>query len=438
MRLAIICAAALGLALSVTGPPAVAADRDAQKDVKVAIDELGKHCRALLKQKDVDWKAVKKEFTKAAKDVDDVQGEYELLVRLAARLNDGHAAVIPASDVHVTWPGAGETKGASMFWCRSGADILVKNAWGAAKGAGVRPGMRVVKVDGEKAGDWLAAKVTTLRETSSYSTDQQAEFVALHWGLSGPAGELLALELRDPKGKRKKARVAFSGGSNVPWGPVVFPDGLERIGRQSYGKLPSGYGYIHLRDVKGELPQQLDTMLAALGDVPGLILDCRANGGGGCDHEAVMGRFVPAGKRISFAKTYRSAGSSPYGGPMVVLIDAGVRSAGETVAGQFKEDGRAFMIGPAPTAGMSSQKTVVELPSGRFSIRASVASNKGRFNSGRGIEGLGVPPNELVRYDAESLFAGEDPLIKRAEEILGDFPQDRVPYDPRKFDWEPR
>jgi carboxyl-terminal processing protease len=121
-----------------------------------------------------------------------------------------------------------------------------------------------------------------------------------------------------------------------------------------------------------------------------------------------------------------------------VLIDAGVRSAGETVAGQFKEDGRAFMIGPAPTAGMSSQKTVVELPSGRFSIRASVASNKGRFNSGRGIEGLGVPPNELVRYDAESLFAGEDPLIKRAEEILGDFPQDRVPYDPRKFDWEPR
>jgi len=114
---------------------------------------------------------------------------------------------------------------------------------------------------------------------------------------------------------------------------------------------------------------------------------------------------------------------------MVVIVDAGVRSAGETVAGQFKEDGRAYMIGPAPTAGMSSSKTVIELPSGRFSLRVSVASNKGRFNDGKGIEGIGVLPHEIVPYDADTLFAGADPLIRRAEEILRDYPEDVVPYD---------
>ncbi len=171
----------------------------------------------------------------------------------------------------------------------------------------------------------------------------------MHWGLSGPAGKLMALELRGVDGKRKKARVPYSGGSNAPAGPAVLPQGLERIGRQSYGKLPSGFGDTHLRDVKGELPQQLDTMLGSLGNVPGLILDCRANGGSGTDHDAVFGRF----------------------------------------------------------------------------------------NDGAGIEGIGVPPHEIVLYDAATLAAGKDPLIERAEALLRDFPEGVVPYDPAKHGWKP-
>ena len=436
-RLAALAPALAAVALLATPSPAAdkAFQKEVQKDVKEALDQIEKAARGLLKQKDVDWKAVKKDFTRRAKDVEDVQGEYELLVRLVARTQDGHAGVVPADGVQVTWPGAGETKGASMFWARSGDDVLVKNSWGGAKSAGVLPGMRVVEVDGEKVDDWLAAKVAEMRDTTGYSTDHQAEFAAMHWGLSGPAGQLMALELRGPDGKRKKARVPYSGGGNVPVGPAVFPEGLQRIGRQSYGTLPSGFGYIHLRDVKGELPEELDTMLASIGSVPGLILDCRANGGGGCDHAAVFGRFVPEGETWKYGSSYASAGSAPYAGPMIVIVDAGVRSAGETVAGQFKEDGRAYMIGPAPTAGMSSSKTMIELPSGKFSLRVSIASNKGRFNGGKGIEGIGVPPHEIVPYDAAKLAEGADPLIRRAEELLREFPASAVPYDPAKHGW---
>jgi C-terminal processing protease CtpA/Prc len=171
-------------------------------------------------------------------------------------------------------------------------------------------------------------------------------------------------------------------------------------------------------------------MLATIGDAPGLILDMRANGGGGCDHEAVFGRFVPAGK---YWGRYQSKGERPFIGPMVVIVDAGVASAGETVAGMFKEDGRAYMIGDAPTAGMSSSKTTLALPSGLFSAYFSVFSNKARFNRGRGIEGVGVPPHEVVPYDPKELAAGIDTQIRRAEELLTKgFPADVVDYEPPK------
>ena len=158
-----------------------------------------------------------------------------------------------------------------------------------------------------------------------------------------------------------------------------------------------------------------------------------ANGGGGFDHDALMGRFIPEGKSISFVKGYESAGPNPYGGPVVVIVDAGVRSAGETASGQFKEDGRAYMIGESATAGMSSRKTEIDLPSGLFRLRVSIHSNKARFNLGRGIEGIGVVPHETLPYDPKDLAAGKDTLILRAEALLKRFPQNDVPYDPDDF-----
>jgi C-terminal processing protease CtpA/Prc len=121
---------------------------------------------------------------------------------------------------------------------------------------------------------------------------------------------------------------------------------------------------------------------------------------------------------------------------VVVLIDAGVRSAGESAAGIFKEDGRGWLIGESPTAGMSSSKETIELPSGLFALYVSVATNKGRFNGGKGIEGIGVPPSEVVEYEPEDLAQGIDTLIRVAEERLMKFPQDQVRYDPAKAGWQ--
>jgi len=427
---------ALALAWFAT-PIAVAQAVDYEADVRFALEELDRQCGDLLRAKDIDWKKVTKQFQKEAKAVETDQQHLVLLVRLLARLEDGHCAVQPLErGKDVKWPDEPERTGAGMFWCKSGKKILLKNTWNTAEDVGLKPGMEVVSVDGVGVDKWLDARIAELRDTQSFSTDQQAFFFATHWGLGMPVGTRMKLEVKGVDGKKSKRTLTFSRSSVVPWGPAVFPEGLEGDDDVRWCRLPSGDGYVHLRRCKGDLPERMDEALAKLGDVPGLILDFRANGGGGFDHEAFLGRFVPAGKQLAFTKTYASAGANPYGGPIVVIVDGNCRSAGETGSGMFKEDGRAYMIGESPTAGMSSSKTTIELPSRLFALYVSVASNMGRFNGGKGIEGLGVIPHEIVEYDAKDLSEGVDTLTARAEALLAERTWKGVPYDPAEFGWE--
>jgi carboxyl-terminal processing protease len=402
-----------------------------KEDAAFALENLEKKAAPLLRLKGIDWKKVAAETTKAATAAKTPEEHYAVIVRLAARLRDGHSAVRAAEAVKgLKGPWAPLEKGPGMFWCTNGTKVLVKNAWGAAEGAGVKAGMEVVAVDDLPARKWLDRRIAELSDTRGFSTDHQAEYFACHWGLAGEAGSTMKVEFRSADGKAKKATLTRSEGSIVPGGPAYPPADLKEIGRQSYGRTKRGFAYIHLRDVPDELPRQLDQALAAVGDAPGLVLDFRANGGGGTDHDAVVGRFVPKGTSLSFNRTFPSAGENPYGGPVVAVVDAGVRSAGETVSGYLKEYGRVYMIGESPTAGMSASKETLELPSKLFSIYFAVRSNGRECNKGRGIEGIGIEPHEIVPFEAKDLEAGVDTQIRRAEELLTKFPADKVPYKP--------
>jgi len=428
-----------GLFLLFVSVAAASPKKECKADVAAALEKIEKNCKHLIRIKKIEWGKIGSAAKKQAKKVKSLQDHYDVLVRIVAELRDGHSYVSPAKGVGVNWPGPVLKSGPGLFFCRAGKKVLVKNAFGPALAAGVKAGDEVVKIDGKSATAWLDARAADISEFSSFSTDQQAFYFTCHWGLCGPARSELKLVVRSPGKQPRPAKVVRGRASGVPSGPAFAPEGVTAVGRQRYGKTKQGFGYIHLRDTKKALPQQLDTMLAALGNVPGLIVDFRANGGGAFDHDGVLGRFVPAGSEMKRAKAYpiKSAGQNPYGGPIVVIVDAGARSAGETGSGMFKEDGRAYMIGETPTAGMSSSKVTIPLPSGKFSLYVSVRSNKSRFQGGRGIEGIGIIPHEIVEYAQKDLAAGTDTLIERAEQILADFPQAKVPYQPERFGWEP-
>ncbi len=416
---------------AVTTPPPAPAQADARsKDIPFLLDELEKRAGHFFKTKGIQWDAVRKEFTAAAVNVKDDAEHVTLCNRLVARLRDGHAGLrdlkvkLPDLSAGRRWSGSG------LQLLTAGDTVFASVAVGSAGKAGIAPGSIISRIGGKPALEWLRSTADKGADDRGFSTTQQARYWAGHWGLADWSDTTLDIEfLRD--GAPVKATLPRDGGnSHVPYGPIHPPRGLQQIGRQSYGKTPAGNAYIHLRDIPANLPAQLDTILGAVGDAPGLILDMRANGGGGCDHADVFGRFVPAGKPW---RQYPSTGTKPFAGRMIVIVDAGVRSAGETIAGQFKEDGRAYLIGPSPTAGMSSSKTTITVPSGLFSVYFAVASNKGRFNDGRGIEGVGVPPNELTPYDPAEITRGVDTQIRRAEELLKTgFVKGSVPFEEEK------
>ncbi|MGB3969148.1 MAG: S41 family peptidase [Planctomycetota bacterium] len=404
-------------------------------DVKSAIDAIEQQCKVLLASKKIDWKKVTAPLLAESKKVKADDAHLLLLWRLLARLQDGHAEVRPLAKgqgVKLTVPE--RTYGPGLFLCQSGGKVYVKNVWGPAQGVGLEPGMEVLTIAGAPAAQWLAKRTAELADVTSFSTSQHATFFTCHQGLADVAGTRLEVEFKDGAAKKKRT-IDYGKVNQTPPGPAFPPEGLKGERDVFYGTTKGGAGYVHVRRCKDDLPAQLDEALQALGDVPGLILDFRGNSGGGCDHEAVFGRFLPPGTKWRGGVEYTSAGPRPYGGPIVVIVDATVRSTGETVSGMFGEDGRAFVIGESATAGMSSQKTTIDLPSGLFALYVSVASNKARFQGGKGLEGVGYAPHEVVPLAPADLLAKRDTLIVRAEALLADFPKGKVRYDPKQAGW---
>lgn len=414
-------------------PVRAAEDTEYAKDIAFLLDELPKHAGRFFELKRIDWDAVRAEFSAAASGVK-TDGEHLVLCsRLVARLKDGHAGLV---DAKVPWPDESNGRrwtGPRVHLMVVGSGIFVRAAFGSAADHNLKPGQRVETIDAQPARKWIEATVAKLRDRNGYSTDHQALHAACFWGLADWSGTSITFGIRAAEGPPREVTLVRNGGSNfAPIGAVFFPKGVQSLGRQSYGKTPGGFGYIHLRDVPGDLPSQLDTMLSALGDVPGLILDLRGNGGGGCDHAAVMGRFLPKG---TFWGEYESAGDQPFTGPMVVIIDAGTRSAGETVAGLFIQESRGYGLGDTPTAGMSAAKMSLPVPSGLFAVRFAVRSHMSRWNKGRGLEGIGLSPTETLAYDPDELLAGVDTQIRRAAELLtAGFPPESVDYEPPRSD----
>ncbi len=410
---------------------------DWQADVEFAIGAIETQCKALLVTKKIEWRKATAPLLAESRKTRTAAAHLLLLWRLLARLQDGHAEVRPlerGKDIALDLPDRSGSPG--LFLCRVGDAVYVKNSWGAAEAAGIAAGTEVVKVGGVAAFDWLLQRQARIADLVSFSTSQHGFFYTCHQGLADAPGTRLELEVR--QGSAKKTRVVeYRKGSQVPNGPAFPPAPLKGDKDVFFATTAKGNGYVHVRRCKEDLPAQMDAALEGLGDVSGLVLDFRGNSGGGFDHEALFGRFLPKGTKWQVGSGYESAGRRPFGGPMVVIVDGTVRSAGETAAGMFGEDGRAYLIGESATAGMASQKTTIELPSRLFALYVSTSSNKARFQGGKGIEGVGVSPHEIVPFVPADLAAGRDTAIERAEALLAAFPKERVRYRPEEHGWAP-
>ncbi|MEM1447909.1 MAG: S41 family peptidase [Planctomycetota bacterium] len=420
------------LAGSLTLPPAVLPDEPYETDIEFLLDTFEKDAAGPIKTKKIDWKKVRKEFTKAAKDIETDQDHVVLVARLIARLQDGHAKFGKEFNVDMKGHGDGPIAGCGVSLYEVGGKWYVRRATGAAEKSGVMAGWEVKKIDKQDPKKWMEAAYQRLIDRDSFSTERAARWAAGTWGIVGPEGKGVGFEFKTHKRKKKKVTLSWDERSTL-MGPLFLPDGLKMIGKDvGWARLESGHGYMWCGRVPGDLHELVDQAIEGFGaDAPGLILDFRSCLGGAYTRDELLGRFVPKGQTFG---NEESAGPTPYTGHIVILVDPNTISAGETIVGEMKEEGRAYLIGPGGTHGASGSKKEVTVPSGLFSVRFVTYSNKMRLNGGRGVEGIGIAPDEVVEYDPELVVQGIDPAIVRAVEILEKGPPKKaVTYVPPKM-----
>ena len=255
--------------------------------------------------------------------------------------------------------------------------------------AGLRPGDRVVAVDGKQT---LGLSLT---EVISSVRGRQGTPVVVSISRGGAP----ALDARITRAPVEAPRVEAA-----VWAGVI---GVLRI--RSFGEGTP------------EMVQQFLVQGRNRG-VRGWILDLRGNSGGSIEAMARVAANFIDNRTVGLAID-RSGTSEPIAAlgraaippmPMVVLVDKETASGAEVLAAAIKEYGVAPLVGTttAGSVGIAAPRPLSDGSAVQITIRRLVAP------SGAQIDKVGVQPDTEVELTVADLERGEDPQFERAAEIL--------------------
>jgi carboxyl-terminal processing protease len=240
--------------------------------------------------------------------------------------------------------------------------------------AGIRPGDRLVSIDGEPTRDMTLAEA--IRRMKG-PPGTRVEMEIMRDGFAAP--QKLAL-VRD--------RIRMQ---SVEW-RLLDPE--------------RGYAYVRVKAFQERTDRSLrraldDARAAVRGELRGLVLDLRNNPGGLLDQAVrVSDAFLASGVIVSTegrgrrnveVERAREKETEP-GYPLIVLVNRGTASASEIVAGALQDHGRAVILG-TPTFGKGSVQTIIDLEDGS-GLKLTVA----RYYTPRhrSIQEAGIAPDVVV------------------------------------------
>jgi len=260
-----------------------------------------------------------------------------------------------------------------------------------AEKAGLKPGDKVIAVDGEDV------------------TDINPELVVRR--VLGPAGSKVTLTIQ------RDDQEPFD--VTITRAKITIPSVEGKM-------LDNDIAYVQLYtfgdNTMDELEATLEDLMAQ--HPKGLILDLRNNGGGYLNTAVgVASEFLPKGQVVLYEeykdgsrkayKTHRGALADEI--PMVILVNEGTASASEIVAGAMQDYKRALLVGTT-TYGKGSVQNWIPLDNGQGAVRITVAlwlTPKGRQISGKGLQ-----PDVEVEMTKEDVEAERDPQLDKAVELI--------------------
>jgi C-terminal processing protease CtpA/Prc len=322
------------------------------------------------------------------------------LERSLDRLRDDHVMLgerasasprrVPAeSDVWASW--------------RDGRAIVEAiRPYGDADMAGLRPGHRILRIDGVAV------------EKAAPAADARGRDWALRHAIAGPRFGALRLEVEE--GGATRTLTIERAATPTAAGPAVS---ARRIGE---GR---DLGYVRIRGALGDaaVARELPEALRAMNGVRGWIIDLRGASGDGAAAavESILARFAPAAapwRMREDAHGRRSVDSiapaSPAAAraPVVVLVDRWTAGDGEALAAGLAAVANARLVG-TPMAAMRGETVEAALPHSGIRVR---------FPAERVLHVDGTPRERLrpaVEVDLAAPNGGPgDPILYQALKLF--------------------
>jgi carboxyl-terminal processing protease len=265
--------------------------------------------------------------------------------------------------------------------------IISPIAGSPAEAAGLRPGDKVIAIDGED--------------------------------MTGVAPEQARLKVLGPAGSTVTLRISREGEPE----PLEFNITRARITIQSAeGKmLEDGIAYVDINTfgdkTTAELRSTLDTLLKE--NPRGLIIDLRNNPGGYLHTSVeVSSEFIAEG--VVLYEQYGDGRRDVYDAsgegqatdlPIVVLVNEGSASASEILAGALQDYGRAKLVG-VQSYGKGSVQNWIPLSNDQGAARVTIA--KWLTPNERAIDGIGLTPDVYIECSECTLVETENDLQLQA------------------------
>ena len=191
--------------------------------------------------------------------------------------------------------------------------------------------------------------------------------------------------------------------------------------------LEGGIGYIAVSDLSDGVASTLKTTIAGLQaqGAKSLVLDLRSSATGPLKNAVALSELFIKGGVVAKLATRNapeqtlvaSEASSPWPGPLAILVDRGTAGAAEIAAACLNDSERASLFGEN-TFGRAGVQKQIPLESGGGLL---LTVSRYLTPKGQAINGKGLTPKTLVR-NPEALDAfgapGKDPVLDKALESL--------------------
>ena len=376
----------------------------------------------------VDWDAARAELrpkAEAAKTTTELRG---LITSMLSKLGQSHFAVLPASaDPSPAEPNGTVGIAVPGFDVRLIGDHLVVTSVEPDRGgarAGVRPGWKLISVDGKPVADVLR----NLPQTTDERLRGLQAWRMAQSRLRGGEGSVVEMRFDDgstPDGVKVMVEREGEQGIPVKVGslPQMFVRVVEDTRKTPGGRTAGIIGFnVWMAAVDAAFAKAVDKYRHA----DGIILDLRGNPGGlAAMMMGLSGHFVAERKVIGVMKTRDNTlefKANPrtvdttgkpvavYGGPVAILVDSMSGSASECFTGGMQSLGRVRVFGQT-TMGQALPALFDKLPNGDVMIHAYADFVTG---NGTRLEGRGVIPDEPTPLTREDLLAGRDRALEAA------------------------